>query len=67
MIECNVGGTDKVIRMILGVVFIAAGLFFFGTPVAKGVSFVLAAIAFVTAFTGFCPLNKLIGLNTCKK
>lgn len=50
----------------MGLVSLAAGLFFFVAPATKGVSFVLAGIALVTAFTGFCPLNKLIGLNTCR-
>ena len=28
--------------------------------------FVVAAIALVTALVGFCPLNKVLGLNSCR-
>lgn len=67
MYERNVCGADRSIRIVLGVIFAALGLFFVGSAIAKGILFALAAIAFITALTGFCPLNKLIGLNTCKR
>lgn len=62
----NVGRTDKIIRF--GVA-LAAG----GTAVAVGpgsvpgiVLLVVAGLAVVTALVGFCPLYRLIGVNTCK-
>lgn len=67
MYERNVCGADRTIRIILGVIFAILGLFIVGSAVAKGIFFALAAIAFITALTGFCPLNKLIGINTCKR
>jgi hypothetical protein len=67
MFERNVCGTDKNIRIILGVIFVTLGIFFVGSAMTKGIFFALAGVAFVTAFTGFCPLNKLIGINTCKR
>lgn len=67
MYERNVCGADRTIRIVLGLIFATLGLFFVGSAVAKGIFFALAAIAFLTALTGFCPLNKLLGLNTCKR
>ena len=64
MIEKNVGGIDKTIRIVLGMVFLAAALFVTGGGLGRWVLFLLAAIAFVTAFVGLCPLNKLLGINT---
>lgn len=48
----NVGGADKTIRIILGVILIMAGVF---APLTTGFRvglFAVAAVAFVTAFTG---------------
>lgn len=67
MHERNVCGVDKVIRIILGIIFVALGLFFVASAIGKGILFALAVIAFVTAFTGYCPLNKLIGINSCRR
>ena len=64
MIEKNVGGIDKTVRIILGMVLLVAGLFLKGGGLGQWVLFLLAAIAFVTAFVGLCPLNKLLGINT---
>lgn len=48
----NVGGIDKKLRIILGIVFIVGGLF---APMGAGlktVSFVLAGIALFTGIVG---------------
>ncbi len=64
--QCNVGGGDKVFRIVLGLALIALTLFVEMSSTLRIVAWVIAAIALITAFVGFCPLNKLIGLNTCK-
>lgn len=49
----NVGGIDKVLRLIIGFVLLLVGLFM---PLSTGLrvgAFVVAAIALITAFTGF--------------
>jgi hypothetical protein len=49
----NVGGIDKVLRIIVGIVLAIVGFFVqLGTGLRVGV-FVVAAIALITAFTGF--------------
>jgi hypothetical protein len=61
----NVGATDKIIRILLAIVF--AALYF--TNVVTGtfgiVLLVLAVVFAATALVGFCPLYALFGLNTC--
>jgi hypothetical protein len=58
--KCNVGKTDKTIRIVLGIVIAAAGFYF------KSWWGIVAIVPLVTAFTGFCPLYSLLGINTCK-
>lgn len=62
----NVGGADKVIRIVVGIVLIALMLFADLNATWQIVAGVVAAIALVTAFVGFCPLNGLLGINTCR-
>lgn len=65
--KCNVGGVDMYARLVIGVVLLVVG---FSVPMAtmwQTVVFVLAAIALVTGAIRYCPLNALIGLNTCQK
>lgn len=65
-LECNVGGSDKIARIVVGVVLVAAAAF---APMTAGwriAALVVAGIAIITALTGFCLLNKLLGVNTCQ-
>ena len=58
--KTNVGKTDKNIRIVLGIIIVAAGVYF------KSWWGIVAIVPLVTAFTGFCPLYRLFGINTCK-
>ena len=63
---CNVGHTERMIRIGLGVVLLAiAGLTMlpgWGT----GVALVIGFVALITGCVGFCPAWKLFRLNTCE-
>ena len=63
----NMGTVDKVIRILIAVVFVV--LYF--TNVASGtlgiILLILAAVFVVTSLLGFCPLYALIGLSSSKK
>jgi hypothetical protein len=57
----NVGGIDRTLRIVAGVVLIA--LFF----VLQGPARYIGLIGLVALFTGlfsFCPLYSLLGINT---
>jgi hypothetical protein len=56
----NVGKTDKIIRFIVGVLFIVAA------AIWTWWLLIPAVISIVTAFTGTCALYSLFGINTCK-
>lgn len=62
----NMGSADKIIRIVLAVVFVA--LYF--TDVVTGiwgyVLLALAAIFLLTSLIGTCPLYLPFGLSTCK-
>ena len=60
----NESNIDRIIRAVLGVALIGGGIALGGTLAI--VLYVLAAVMFVTALLGFCPLYHLLGLDTCK-
>jgi hypothetical protein len=57
--KCNVGKTDRGIRLFLAVLVAMAGLYYgnwWG---------LLAILPLVTSYLGFCPVYKLFGISTC--
>lgn len=56
----NVGKLDRAIRIILGVVLLA--LVFVGPQTPWGW---IGLVPLITGFIGFCPLYKILGINTC--
>jgi len=56
----NVGGIDKVLRLVVGAVVIATGIYMGWWWLA-----VIGAIVFLTGLLGRCGLYYLIGVNTC--
>ncbi len=62
----NESGLDRIIRVVLAVVFFVLGAYVF-TGVLSVVAYVLAVVMLFTAITGFCLLYKIFGINTDKK
>jgi hypothetical protein len=62
----NVGKIDMIVRIILAVVL--AYLDWSGTVTGtmSWVVGIVAVVMLVTAFVKFCPLYKIIGVDTCK-
>jgi Protein of unknown function (DUF2892) len=60
--KCNVGHTDRVVRMTLGMTLM--GLAGYGIVGAWGW---IGIVPFVTGAIGNCPLYSLLGINTAKK
>jgi len=58
--KCNVGGTDRIIRIILGVVIILAGFYF------KSWWGVVGILLIVTGLIRLCPAYMPFGFSTCK-
>jgi hypothetical protein len=57
----NEGTIDRVLRVGLGVALIA--LVFVGPQTPWGW---LGLVPLLTGVVGFCPLYRLVGVNTCK-
>lgn len=55
----NIGSTDRLIRVVLAMLIAAAGIYF------ENWWGLLAVIPLFTALFSFCPLYKIIGINTC--
>jgi len=58
---CNVGKTERVIRVLAGLGILS--LVFIGPQTAWGW---IGAIPLLTGLIGYCPAYSLIGFNTCK-
>jgi hypothetical protein len=58
----NEGRVDRVLRVLVGLILIA--LVFVGPRTTWGW---LGLIPLVTGLVGFCPLYRLVDLNTCAK
>lgn len=62
----NVGGVDRTIRMIVGVVLAAIAYFGILPGVYAIVAYIIAAVAFVTGLVKFCPAYAIVGISSCK-
>ena len=58
----NVGGMDKLVRIVAGLGLLS--LFFLLQGDARWLG-VLGIVPLATGLVGYCPLYALIGLNTC--
>ena len=63
--KCNVGGIDMGARLVIGAVLLVTGFTLPLSAVWQTVVFALATIALITGLVRYCPINSLIGLNTC--
>ncbi len=59
--ECNVGKTDKTIRLALAIIIAGVGYYY------KSWWGLVAIVPLLTGVISFCPLYKILGMNTCKK
>lgn len=62
---CNVGGIERPIRIVLGILLIGIGAFAGLPPIGTGIMLAIGTIALVTGTIGFCPVWSLFGINTC--
>ena len=59
--KINVGGTDRILRVVLGLALI--GMAAFGVIGAWGW---IGVIALITGLIGWCPLYAMFGIDTRK-
>lgn len=62
----NMGNTDKVIRVLIAA---AIAVLYYLDKIQGTLAYILMAVAIillVTSLVNFCPLYKLLGINSCK-
>lgn len=68
--KANVGTIDRGLRFILGIVLIAlpfvGGMEVFASSTATAVSVIVGAVMLLTSALKFCPLYRILGIQTCK-
>jgi len=66
--ECNVGGVDRGIRIVIGIalLLLTIGLGIYSQLIGILAAFV-GVIMLVTGVSGYCPLYKITRTNTCKR
>lgn len=62
----NLSDLDRGVRAVLAIALAVSGFSFFSGTFSI-IAYVLAVVLIVTALTGFCPLYKILGINTAKQ
>lgn len=66
----NLGTIDRAIRIILGLVLLAApfvsGLAIFASSTATTVAMIAGVVMLATSAMRFCPIYRILGIRTCK-
>lgn len=63
MFKNNVGGIDKIARIVVGLALIAG--FFLNADGAYRWLYLIGIVPLVTGLLGTCPLYSILGFNTC--
>jgi len=63
----NVGSTDKTIRLVVGLLLAAFGIFGASLSTTIGIlALVVGLVLIVTGLVNFCPLFKILGISSFK-
>jgi len=65
--KANVGGLDRVVRIIAGLALIAAGLMAGIAEPWNYVAMAAGAVFALTSVISFCPLYAIFGINSCPR
>jgi len=63
----NIGSVDKFVRIIIAAIIMALYYFGYISDTLAMVLLIIGIILLLTSLINFCPLYKIIGVNTCKK
>lgn len=63
--NCNVGGIDRMARIIGGLIVLAIGIVVPMATLWQTLLLIIGTVALVTGIIRFCPANALFGINTC--
>lgn len=60
MLKVNEGHTDRIVRIILGIVLIVLGL-----ATSQILLAIVGLVPLLTGLSGFCLIYRLLGISTC--
>lgn len=63
MFKTNVGGIDRILRIVVGLALIAG--FFLNADASMRWMYLLGIIPLATGLLQTCPLYSILGMNTC--
>ena len=59
--KMNVGSTERVLRVIAGIIIIGVGVYY------QSWWGVIGVVPLLTGLFRFCPLYSILGVNTCQR
>ncbi len=59
--KANVGSTERTLRIVAGLIIIGLGVYY------QSLWGVIGLIPLLTGLFRFCPLYRMLGMNTCKR
>lgn len=66
----NLGTIDRIFRLVLGIVLLAApfvsGMALFASSTATIIAVIAGIVMIATSAMKFCPLYRIFGMRTCK-
>ena len=66
----NVGKVDRIARIIIGVLLIAASFMtqigMFQSTLGTAIAVIVGVVLIATSAMRFCPLYRILGIRTCK-
>jgi len=63
----NIGSVDKFVRIIIAAIIMALYYFGYISDTLAMVLLIIGIILLLTSLINFCPIYKIIGVNTYKK
>ncbi|MFN3646207.1 MAG: DUF2892 domain-containing protein [Gemmobacter sp.] len=63
MLKTNVGGIDRILRIVVGLALIAG--FFLNTEASMRWLYLIGIVPLATGLFSTCPLYSIFGINTC--
>lgn len=63
MLKTNVGGIDRILRIVVGVALIAA--FFLNADASWRWLYLIGIVPLATGLMSTCPLYSVFGMSTC--
>ncbi len=63
----NVGGIDRVVRLLVGIVLAGIAVYFVPNETTKSTLLAIATLSQASAWFGFSFLNKIFGISTVRR